>query len=447
MSVTPKEMRSGLPVRNEAAPDPADALVPEWAGEVDTPAFVYDVGEIHRLLDRASGCRERAGLKLLFAVKSFSFADALEVMVRPGAGPSSPPSEPARPTPLGRHDGMGPASQGIDGFAVSSLYEARLARRVLSGGAGKDGIVSVTTPGLRPQDAREIASLCDSISFNSLNQWDMHYPRMKDSTSCGLRVNPQLPFADDLRYDPCRPHSKLGVPLDVLAVEFRRCPERFAGLEGVLFHSNCDSTDFGELEATVQRLDAEIPEILSHVQWVNLGGGYLFEDDATSDALCRAVIYLKSRYDVDVLFEPGSGLVRDAGCMVSTVLDLFESGGRTVAVLDTSVNHLPEVFEYGYQPDVMGHDDDAPHEYILAGCTCLAGDLFGEYRFHRELRVGDRVVFGSVGSYSLVKAHMFNGVALPSVYAVDATGQLTLKSSPSFDEFAARWGMATGAPA
>ena len=397
------------------------ALAPEWAGEVDTPAFVYDEGAIHRMLDCAADCRERAGLKLLFAVKSFSFADALEVM-----------------------------APRIDGFAVSSLFEARLARAVAgekvmdSRGSGNDGrLVNITTPGLRPQDAGEIASLCDSISFNSLNQWDMHREQMKDSTSCGLRVNPQMPFADDLRYDPCRPNSKLGVSLDVLTGEFRRCPDRFAGLEGILFHSNCDSTDFGELEATVERLDAEIPEILSHVQWVNLGGGYLFEDSVTSDALCRAVSYLKSRYDVEVLFEPGSGLVRDAGYIASTVLDLFESGGRNVAVLDTSVNHLPEVFEYSYQPDVMGHDDDAPHEYILAGCTCLAGDLFGEYRFHPELRVGDKVVFESVGSYSLVKAHMFNGVALPSVYALDTTGQLTLKSSPSFEEFAARWGISS----
>ena len=274
------------------------------------------------------------------------------------------------------------------------------------------------------------------------------------------------------RYDPCRPNSKLGAPLDALAAEFGRCPERFDGLEGILFHSNCDSTDFGELEVTVERLDAEIPEILRRIEWVNLGGGYLFVDSRFRgndgagggndgvgcgngggsgndgiDGLCRAVSYLRSRYDVDVLFEPGSGLVRDAGYIVSTVLDLFESGGRTVAVLDTSVNHLPEVFEYSYQPDVMGHDDDAPCEYILAGCTCLAGDLFGEYQFRRELCVGDRVVFKSVGSYSLVKAHTFNGVALPSVYALDAAGDLTLKSSPSFEEFAARWGLGTGVSA
>ena len=73
---------------------------------------------------------------------------------------------------------------------------------------------------------------------------------------------------------------------------------------------------------------------------------------------------------------------------------------------------MPEVFEYGFQPDVVGACEadagaskgDAGHEYLLAGCTCLAGDLFGVYRFPGPLHVGDRVVFSNAGSYTLVKA-------------------------------------------
>jgi carboxynorspermidine decarboxylase len=386
--------------------------VPGWAGEVDTPAFVYDERTIHRLLDLAGRFRESVGLKLLFAVKSFSFADALKLM-----------------------------APKVDGFAVSSLYEARLAREV----ARDPVMVNITTPGLRPQEVDEIGRLCDSVSFNSLGHWDRYRPRVADWTSCGLRVNPQVSFLDDDRYDPCRPHSKLGVPLEDLSAAFEERPERFAGLRGILFHSNCDSPDFAELYATVERLDALASGILRRVNWVNLGGGYLFEEGESYDGLRESVNYLKSRYDLEVLFEPGSALVREAGYIVSTVLDLFDSGGRTVAVLDTSVNHMPEVLEFDLPSEVLGHDDEAPHEYILAGCTCLAGDLLGEFRFPQELQVGDRVVFSNAGSYTLVKAHMFNGVALPSVYALDTQGQVVLKSNPGYEEFAGRWGLARAA--
>ena len=378
-----------------------------------TPAFVYDERAIHRLLDYAAPLREEGRCRVLFAIKSFSFAPALKVM-----------------------------APRLDGFAVSSLYEARLARSVI----GDSGTVHITTPGFRGDEAGDISSLCDFVAFNSLSQWEMHSGRLQGKVNCGLRVNPQLSFADDCRYDPCRPESKLGVPLDGLAAVLRDEPARLDGVRGLLVHSNCDSPDFGELLATVERLQSCIPDLLQRVEWVNLGGGYLFEEGGEPcghlDGLRQAVDSLRSEYGVEAFIEPGSGLIRAAGYFVASVLDLFQSGGVTVAVLDTTVNHMPEVFEYGFQPDVVGHDDDAPHEYLLAGCTCLAGDLFGAYRFADPLRVGDKLVFSNAGSYTLVKAHTFNGVALPSVYALTTEGNLVLQSSPSYLEYATRWGLA-----
>ena len=383
---------------------------PDGLNTMSTPAFVYDERAIHRLLDYAEPLRERC--RVLFAVKSFSFAPALRAM----------------------------ASR-LDGFAVSSLYEARLAWSVI----GDTGSVHITTPGLRGNEADEIGSLCDYVAFNSLNQWERHSKQLQGRVNCGLRVNPLLSFADDCRYDPCRPQSKLGVPLDDLAGVLRDEPDRLDGVRGLLVHSNCDSSDFRELRATVEQLQVQIPGLLRQVEWVNLGGGYLFEEDGEPcgnlDDLCHAIDSLRSEYGVEVFIEPGSGLIRAAGYFVASVLDLFQSGGATVAVLDTTVNHMPEVFEYGFQPDVMGHDDDAPQEYLLAGCTCLAGDLFGAYRFPEPLTVGDKVVFSNAGSYTLVKAHTFNGVALPSVYALTTGGELVLKSSPSYGEYATRWGL------
>ena len=394
---------------------------------ISTPAFVYDERAIHRLLDYTVPLRADGRCQVLFAVKSFSFAPALSVM-----------------------------APRLDGFSVSSLFEARLARSLL----GDGGSVHVTTPGLRPGELDEIGSLCNYVAFNSLGQWDSVSHLLAGRASLGLRVNPQLSFAADCRYDPCRLHSKLGVPLDELGTVLRDDPARLEGVRGLLFHSNCDSLDFSELRATVDRLRERIPGLLRQAEWVNLGGGYLFEDDEGEPAqsiheLCRTIDALRYEYGVRVFIEPGSGLIRAAGYFVATVLDMFESGGSMVAVLDTSVNHMPEVFEYGFQPDVAGAVASGsaspsgggqgwgrpPHEYLLAGCTCLAGDLFGSYRFPGPLTVGDRVVFRNSGSYTLTKASMFNGVALPSVYALDQDGELALQSSPSYAEFAARWGL------
>ena len=121
------------------------------------------------------------------------------------------------------------------------------------------------------------------------------------------------------------------------------------------------------------------------------------------------------------------------------MIDRFRRDGKTVAVLDTSINHHPEIFEYQRRPQPAWHEPEEGESVILAGCTCLAGDIIGEYRFTRPPEVGDRLVFAGVGSYSLVKANRFNGINLPSVYAWDGAAGIKLMKRFSFDEFQANW--------
>ena len=381
--------------------------------EIRTPCFVYDESTLRALVDRVRVLQALADVRVLYTLKPFSFLDALRLM-----------------------------SPSLAGFAASSLFEARLGREALGG----RGSVHLTSPGLRPDDLPEVARICDYISFNSLSQWARHSSEASEGVSCGLRINPQLSLVADARYDPCRPHSKLGAPLEDVASALERTPALLRGLKGIHFHTNCDSTDFSDLLATSQWVEARLASVMPSLDWINLGGGYLFEDDQSYDGLLRAVSLFKSKYGLDVFIEPGAALVREAGFIVSSVVDIFDSDGKAIAVLDTTVNHMPEVFEYSFEPDVAGHSDDAPSSYILAGASCLAGDIFGEYSFCEPLAVGDRVVFENAGAYTLAKAHMFNGVDLPAIYAMHPSGTLELKQDFGYSTFVERWKATMHAP-
>ena len=370
--------------------------------EVPTPALVYSERSLKESNDLVRNIRRTTGCRVLYAMKAMPFAGMLQVI------------EPA-----------------LDGFAASSLFEAQLARTLFPWKP-----LHLTTPGLRPNEVESLSGLCDYITLNSVSHVRMFGPQLAGIVNLGIRLNTQLSFVEDEKYNPCRTYSKLGIPLSQLEIGFvEKLPEIIRGLH---IHTNADSTDLGELEANVSALCDRLPPDIE-VEWVNLGGGYLFNEMKCLDRLAGVVQAVRERFDAEVFLEPGAAFVRNAALLVSQVIDLFEVDGKSVAVLDTSVNHLPEVLEFGYQHEVLGQSDDAEHEYILAGSTCLAGDVFGAYRLRSKLEIGTRVVFAESGAYSLAKAHRFNGVNLPTIWALGTDGTLRLCKQYTFQHYKDQW--------
>ena len=396
---------------NQATIDELAELAVVFADAADsiaTPAFVYEDAFIESRCQHLKKISDQANCKLLYSIKALTLPWVLDLI------------EPY-----------------VDGFSASSLFEATTARNVLPA----EGIVHLTTPGLRPDQISKISENCDYISFNTVSQWLRHKDDVAKDLEIGLRVNPEVSFLDDPRYDPCRAYSKLGISAYAIKEALGRRSPASHGISGLLFHNNCNSPDLQEVLVSVQKLEREIDQVLAGLRWINLGGGYLFDKDSTNhDAFYEAVASLQTKYGLDVYIEPGSAFVRDAGFLVSKVLDLIKSEDRSIAVLDTTVNHLPESFEYEWRPDVLLDVEGGRFPYIIAGSTCLAGDVFGEYAFAEPLEIGSTVVMYGVGAYNLVKAHTFNGLPLPSIYSLGANGEVTLMKEFTLEEQSARWG-------
>ncbi len=370
--------------------------------------MIFNVGEAKKCARRVRSIVQRSGAHLLYAVKACHAAPLLEVL-----------------------------SDFVDGFSTSSLFEAMLSRRF----CGPQQSIHITCPGLRENEFESTVSVSEFISFNSVGQLRRLRQSAINECEIGLRINPGLSFLSDDRYDPCRSYSKLGVPFDEIATLLDSCPSDFDALTGLLVHNNCDSDDFSELLETVRTLDERFGALLTKVRWINLGGGYLYSPETTVKPFLEAVDLLQTKYTLDVYLEPGAALVRRSGSLVSSVVDVFDRDGCLVAVLDTSVNQLPEVFEYQFEPEIQGHVDAGRFSYLLAGCSCLAGDLFGVYSLDEPLEIGSRVVFPNAGAYSIVKAHMFNGINLPNIYLLKESGELELVKRFSYEDFASRCGV------
>ncbi len=362
-----------------------------------SPAFIVDLDQVLANLQSLQALREASGCQILYSMKALPLAAVLVQL-------------------QGR----------VDGISVSSLFEARLAKEVL----GEQAKLYLTTPGLRADEFAELGRLCTHISFNSLTQ----FQRLHSSAqgySKGLRINPKSSFVDDIRYDPCRRHSKLGVDITLLQEGLP------AEIEGLHFHTVFSRQDFTPL---LQIIDAIEPLLqrARQLRWLNLGGGYLYNAIEDVQPLVDAIKDVRRRFALQVLVEPGKAIVGNAGYLLTTVLDSFSSDGKHVLVLDTSVNHHPEVFEYQIKPPLWEEDLSGHYSALLVGSTCLAGDLFGEYRFAQLPQVGDQLVFNQVGAYSLIKANRFNGYNLPEIHIWQA-GRLIAHKRYGFADYRNQW--------
>lgn len=344
---------------------------------VETPCYVVDEERLTGNLTILKSVAEQAGCKILLAQKAFSMFSVYPL--------------------IGRY---------LDGTAASGLFEARLGFEEM----GKEN--HIFSAAYADREFREIVKICDHITFNSFSQWQKYRETALSAVrSCGIRINPQCSTQQNSLYDPCAAGSRLGV------TRKQYCPTLQQGLEGLHFHTLCEQNS-DALIKTLAAVEEKFGEFLPGMKWVNFGGGHhITRADYDRSALVDCIRRFKEKYRVDVYLEPGEAVALNAGVLVASVLDIVSNEIDT-AILDASAAcHMPDVLEMPYRPPLArsGQPGEKQYTFRLAGATCLAGDVIGDYSFDRPLRVGDRLVFEDMAIYSMVKNNTFNGMRLPSI--------------------------------
>lgn len=365
-----------------------------------TPCYVVDEGRLRRNLELLQTVQKDTGCKILLAQKAFSMYAEYPLIRRYLAGTTA-----------------------------SSLFEARLGATEMGGEA------HIFSPAYREEEFDEIAALCSHIVFNSFAQLEKYRSRC-GGASVGLRINPECSTQKSHAiYDPCAPGSRLGVTADQI------CPDKLDGVDGLHFHTLCEQ-DADALAVTLKAVEQKFGTVLRRMKWLNLGGGHhITRPGYHIDLLEKCIRHVQDTYGVQVYLEPGEAVALNAGYLITEVLDIVKNGGVTTLILDTSAAcHMPDVLEMPYRPPLFGagKPGEKPHTFRLAGPTCLAGDVAGDYSFDRPLRPGSRVVFGDMAIYSMVKNNTFNGMRLPDIFLRRADGSFELVRRFGYEDFKSR---------
>ncbi|MEF2735227.1 MAG: carboxynorspermidine decarboxylase [Blautia sp.] len=363
-----------------------------------TPYFLVDEKRLVKNLERLKQVSEAAGCKILLAQKAFSMFYTYSLL-----------------------------RNYLAGTTASGLYEARLGKEEFG------GETHVFSPAYREEEFEELLQYADHMVFNSPNQVRRYAKRAKEAgKAVGLRINPQCSTQEghDI-YDPCAPFSRLGTTLENFDEELLPL------LDGLHFHTLCEQ-GADALEITLKAVEEKFGKYLYGMKWLNLGGGHhITREDYDTDALIRMVKHLRETYKVEMYLEPGEAVVLQAGFLVSEVLEVVHNG-MDIALLDTSAAcHMPDVLEMPYRPPVKdsGLPGEKAYTVRLAGPTCLAGDVIGDYSFDAPLKEGDLVVLEDMALYTMVKTNTFNGMALPDIVWRSQDGEMKLVKSFGYEDF------------
>lgn len=368
---------------------------------IQTPYYLIDKSRLLPNMEKIAALREMSGAKALLALKCFASWSVFDFM-----------------------------SDYMDGTTSSSLYEVKLGREKF--GPDKTKETHAYSVAWADHEIDEVLSVSDKVIFNTAAQLLRFEDQSKPHTR-GLRVNPGVSTSDFDLADPARPFSRLG----------EHTAEGIAPvadlISGFMFHNNCENDDFERFDAMLTHIEDTFGALIKRMQWISLGGGIHFTGDEYP--LARFAERLKrfaGENEVQVYLEPGEAAITGSTTLEVSVLDTLYNG-KNLAIVDSSIEaHMLDLLIYRESAKIS--PNTGPHDWMVCGKSCLAGDIFGEFKFENPLKTGDRLSIQDAAGYTMVKKNWFNGVKMPAIAVRELDGTVNIVRDFGYDDFVAALG-------
>ncbi|WP_420860272.1 carboxynorspermidine decarboxylase [Marivivens marinus] len=361
---------------------------------MQTPYYLIDKARLLPNMEKIAWLRENSGAKALLALKCFATWDVFDFM-----------------------------SDYMDGTTSSSLYEVRLGREKFPGETHAYSVAYAD------HEIDEVIGHSDKIIFNTIGQLD-RFDAQSANHVRGLRVNPGVSTSGFDLADPARPFSRLGEhdPEEIAKVIDR--------VSGFMFHNNCENSDFDRFDNMLSLIEQRFGHLIRDMKWISLGGGIHFTGEGYPlDRLADRLKRFSDSNGVQVYLEPGEAAITKSTTLEVTVLDTLFNG-KNLAIVDSSIEaHMLDLLIYRESAKIS--PNEGPEEWMICGKSCLAGDIFGEFRFADPIRPGDRISIQDAAGYTMVKKNWFNGVKMPAIAVRELDGTVRLVRDFGYEDFAA----------
>lgn len=310
-------------------------------------------------------------------------------------------------------------------FDASSSYEAN---KLMEMGV-KGEAISLSSQ----QPAHNLDDLLENgvrYVATSLHQLGLYLSSPNRNDTVGLRVNPGLGAGHNNRTTTGGANSSFGLWNEY--VDDALSLAKASGVRITTLHVHIGSGADPHMWAAVMDTALELVERMPDVTTLDIGGGFKvkrFSDEQEADMTAIALAFSERlvRFgtvmgrEIHLEVEPGTWLVAHAGVLLSTVVDIVDTGedGHTFLRLDTGMNDIirPSMYGAQHQMKILSESDEKKH-YVVVGHNCETGDILTpapgdpeglEPRLLTKAAIGDILAIYDAGAYcASFAAHGYN---------------------------------------
>ena len=266
-------------------------------------------------------------------------------------------------------------------------------------------------------------------------EWLEQYDGPDEDAHIGIRLNIDL---DTLSPEDTRPGeggSRFGFSYEngELKGAIERIEDAGYRLKGLHVHRTSATRSTTVYKNICTYAVEVIRELALDPEFVDVGGGYYGSMPGKpghkeyADAIYEA---LKPLDDIQVIVEPGNGLIASVLSYMCEIIDIKHIGDKTILASDGSRTDIDPFFQKtSYNCRLVrneGHRGSAGVSTgYLTGGTCLEKDIITEIS-DEDIAVGDRVIFDWEGAYTMALTPNFIRF-LPTVYATNGDDLITVR--------------------
>jgi diaminopimelate decarboxylase len=245
-----------------------------------------------------------------------------------------------------------------------------------------------------------------------------------------VRVNPDVDAGTHAKISTGKYENKFGVPIT-------RAPAVYAAaaalpgiaVHGVDMHIGSQITDLAPFADAARLLAGLARELLAAghpLRHIDFGGGlgipYRDDNAPPPDPAAQAAT-LRPHFaplGLRPVFEIGRMIVGNAGILLTRVLYVKHSEGRTFVIVDAAMNDLarPALYD-AYHDFVAVRPTGETMTASIVGPVCETGDTFARDRVIDRVGSGDLAAFRTAGAYGATMASTYNSRSLVPEVLVD----------------------------